>query len=149
MKSLLLISLIIFLSSCSNENILKPVEIKYGQDICEACSMIISEKEYSAQYVYTNGKTRKFDDIGCMIHYLNDNKLESDIAAFFVRDYIHKNWINADSVHFIHSDKIITPMGHGITAFSTKEDAKKMQAKIEEKYLGGFEETIAWFLEKK
>lgn len=135
MKSLLLISLIIFLSSCSNENILKPVEIEYGQDICEACTMIISEKEYSAQYVYTNGKTRKFDDIGCMIDYLNDNKLESDIAAFFVRDYIHKNWINVGTAHFMHSDKIITPMGHGIVAFARKEDLQGVKSKIGGKVL--------------
>lgn len=130
MKYLFLISLIIFSSSCSNENILKPVEIEYGQDICEACTMIISEKEYSAQYVYTNGKTRKFDDIGCMIDYLNDNKLESDIAAFFVRDYIHKNWINVGTAHFMHSDKIITPMGHGIVAFARKEDLQGVKSKI-------------------
>lgn len=149
MKYLFLISLIIFSSSCSNESEIGPVEIKYGQDICEACTMIISEKEYSAQYVYTNGKARKFDDIGCMIHYLNDNKLESDIAVFFVRDYIHKNWINADITHFIYSDKIITPMGHGIVAFSDEQDLKNIQLKIEGEYLGGFEKTIAWFLEKK
>jgi copper chaperone NosL len=149
MKYLFLISSIIFLLSCSNEVELTPVEIGYGQDLCHACSMIISEKEYSAQYIYTNGKARKFDDIGCMIHYLNDNKLESDIAAFFVRDYIHKNWINADIAHFIHSDKIITPMGHGIVAFSTKEDVNNIQAGIEGEYLEGFEETITWILEKK
>jgi hypothetical protein len=84
-----------------------------------------------------------------MIHYLNDNKLESDIAVFFVMNYIHKNWINVGTAHFIHSDKIITPMGHGIVAFSNEQDLKNIQNKIEEKYLGGFEETIAWFLEKK
>jgi copper chaperone NosL len=149
MKYLFLTSLIIFSSSCSNENIFKPVEIKYGQDICEACSMIISEKEYSAQYLLQDDKVKKFDDIGCMIHYLNDNKLESDIAAFFVRDYIHKNWINVGTAHFMHSDKIITPMGHGIVAFSNEQDLKNIKLKIEGKYLGGFEETIAWFLEKK
>lgn len=130
MKYLFLISLIIFLSSCSNENILKPVEIEYGQDICETCTMIISEKEYSAQYIYTNGKARRFDDIGCMIHYLNDNKLESDIATFFVRDYIHKNWINSKNAHFFHSDKITTPMGHGIVAFARKEDLIDVKSKI-------------------
>jgi hypothetical protein len=40
-------------------------------------------------------------------------------------------------------------MGHGIVAFSNEQDSKNIQYKIEEKYLGGFEETIAWFLEKK
>jgi copper chaperone NosL len=131
MKYLFLTSLIIFSSSCSNENIFKPVEIKYGQDICEACSMIISEKEYSAQYLLQDDKVKKFDDIGCMMHFIKDNKNENgNISAVFVRDFNSKNWINAKNAHFFQSNKITTPMGHGIIAFARKEDLKDVKSTI-------------------
>lgn len=57
--------------------------------------------------------------------------------------------MNTDNAYFIQSNKITTPMGHGIVAFSDEQDLKNIQLKIEGKYLGGFEKTIAWFLEKK
>ncbi|HSG31690.1 MAG TPA: nitrous oxide reductase accessory protein NosL [Thermodesulfobacteriota bacterium] len=137
MKYPILISLILFVLSCSKESELLPVEIKYGQDLCAACSMIISEKQYSAQYILSDGSIKKFDDIGCMIEHLKQEKNErGNISAVFVRDYIHKNWINTDIAHFVHSNKIITPMGHGIAAFGTKEDAKNIETEIKGEYLG-------------
>ncbi|NIP29786.1 MAG: hypothetical protein GTN99_02580 [Candidatus Dadabacteria bacterium] len=141
MKNILLLSWLLIAAACSNEGDLKPAEIIYGQDLCHACSMIISEIRFSAQYIDENGQVRKFDDIGCMMEYLNQNKPKSEVAAYFVRDYFTNNWINAKNAHFVYSDKLITPMGHGIAALSSKEDMKKIVPEIHLKYLGTFDEA--------
>ncbi len=131
MKYIIFLIVILFFSACSKDTEIKPAEIKYGQDVCVACSMIISEKKYSAQYILTDGKVTKFDDIGCMIDYLKQTKNELDrVPAVFVRDYNSNNWINAKNAHFFQSNKITTPMGHGIVAFARKEDLKGVKSKI-------------------
>jgi len=137
MKFLLLISFILLLFGCSKDREIKPADIKYGQDICTACSMIISEVPYSAQYILTDGNVKKFDDIGCMIDYIKRTENElGKISAVFVRDYHSNKWIDAKEAHFLRSTLIITPMGHGIIAFSNEEDLKKEQPKTGGKYLG-------------
>ena len=137
MKYLLSISLALLFLGCSEEKEIKPSNIKYGEDLCAACSMIISEELYSSQYILTNGDVKKFDDIGCMIDHIKKKEGELDrISAVFVRDYNSNQWINAKDAYFLHSRLIITPMGHGIIGFSNKEDLKKEQAKTGGKYLG-------------
>ncbi|NIS08099.1 MAG: hypothetical protein GWO07_04905 [Candidatus Dadabacteria bacterium] len=102
--------------------------------------MIISEKQYSAQYILSDGGVKKFDDIGCMIEHLKQKKDEyGSVSSVFVRDYVHRNWINTDIAHFVHSNKIITPMGHGVAAFGTKEEAKSIETEMKGKYLGNLD----------
>ena len=139
MKYLLLLPALLIFSACSVDSEIKPAEIKYGQDICDACSMIISEKQYSAQYLLLDGSVKKFDDIGCMIEHIEKTKDETGkLSAIFIRDYNTNNWINIENSHFLKSDKIITPMGHGIVAFANQEDLKNIQSKKEGEYLGKF-----------
>lgn len=138
---LLLFTLLIFFA-CSKESEIKPAQINYGQDICAACSMIISEKEYSAQYVLSDGSIKKFDDIGCMIEHIEQMKSEADkVKAKYVRDYSTNEWINTNDAYFLKSDKIITPMGHGIVAFLNIENLKNIQAEFQGEYLGKFTEA--------
>jgi copper chaperone NosL len=137
MKYLALLIGIILIFGCSKDTDIKPAEIKYGQDVCAVCSMIISETLYSSQYILTDGKVKKFDDIGCMMENIKQTKDELDkISAIFVRDFISNNWINAKNAHFLRSKKIITPMGHGIIAFESMNDLKETQSKTSGKDLG-------------
>lgn len=143
MKYLLFISLVLIFNGCSEDREIKPAIVKYGQDTCTGCSMIISEVPYSAQYILTDGSVKKFDDIGCMIDYIKhtDNELDM-IAAVYVHDYNSNKWIDAKRALFLHSRLIITPMGHGIIAFSNDEDLKKEQTKSGGKYLGNLLDLI-------
>jgi copper chaperone NosL len=116
--------------SCKNETEIKPVEILYGQDSCERCKMIISEKSYSAEYIMQDGEARKFDDIGCMIHFANGEESKGDkILAKYVRDYNTGNWIDATKAYFVWSKDIITPMGYGLAAFKDEESAQRLAGK--------------------
>jgi copper chaperone NosL len=126
--SILLFSII----SCKNESETKPVEILYGQDICERCKMIISEKAYSAEYILPGGEARKFDDIGCMIRFQNEEETNRNkILAQYVRDYNTGDWIDATTAHFVSSKAIITPMGHGLAAFKDKESARRLARNLD------------------
>lgn len=117
--------------SCKNESEKKPVEILYGQDSCERCKMIISEKTYSAEYILLDGEARKFDDIGCMIHFQNGEEGKGDkILAQYVRDYNTGDWIDATKAYFVRSKDIITPMGHGLAAFKYEESARRLADKV-------------------
>lgn len=143
MKYLLFIIVALLLYSCSKDRGIKPADIKYGQDICTACSMIISEVPYSAQYILTDGKVKKFDDIGCMIDYIKHTNNELDkISAVFVRDYNSNKWIDAKEAHFLRSTLIITPMGHGIVAFISGKDLKDTKSKTSGKDLGNLLDLI-------
>jgi copper chaperone NosL len=124
--------LIFSITSCKNETEIKPVEILYGQDSCERCKMIISEKTYSAEYILPKGEARKFDDIGCMIHFHNEEESKGDkIVARFVRDYNTGEWIDATKAYFVGSKDIITPMGHGLAAFKDKESARRLAKRVD------------------
>jgi copper chaperone NosL len=120
------------LIACKDETEIAPVEIIYGQDSCERCKMIISEKSYSAEYILLDGEARKFDDIGCMIHFHSGEERKGDrILAQYVRDYHTGDWIDATKAYFVWSKDIITPMGYGLAAFKDEKSARRLAGKVD------------------
>ena len=142
---LALLVLFMFLISCSDKPDDGPVNIYYGEDICERCKMIISEKDFASQYQLSNGKSVKFDDLGCMIHYM-DEEDNLNISSVYVMDYSSKEWIDGQDAYYIWSQNITTPMGHGILALKDSKKAKELAEKEKGKYLGGLENASEWVL---
>ncbi|MCH8029923.1 MAG: nitrous oxide reductase accessory protein NosL [Candidatus Dadabacteria bacterium] len=104
-----------------------PGRVFYGEDICERCKMIINEREFSAQYVLKNGGVKKFDDIGCMLHFLKNNNIDRGaLGGIYVRDYGSGRWIDAESAFYVVSDNIKTPMAHGIVAHGERVAAEAL-----------------------
>lgn len=65
---------VMFLPSCSGSKPDSPPKISYGKSPCDECRMIISD-EASAAAVIGEGDDGpntpyRFDDIGCMIHFM-------------------------------------------------------------------------------
>ncbi len=130
-RVLTFIFLLFSLFACKDETEIKPVEILYGQDSCEQCKMIISEKRFSAEYILLDGEARKFDDIGCMIHFHSGVEGKGDnILAQYVRDYQTGDWIDATKAYFVFSEDIMSPMGHGLAAFKDEESARRLAGKV-------------------
>lgn len=120
---LLLVSL--FIMGCSSDRSLDtPPDIRYGEDICDQCRMIISEARFAAGYVTTQGTERRFDDIGDML--LFHTKHAEDVAVFWVHDYDTEEWIRADQAFFVLSKALHTPMGHGVVATRTQSRATEI-----------------------
>ncbi len=102
---------------------IKPPEILYGQDICNACGMIISEARFAAASVLSDGTALKFDDVAEMVRYHRDHP-ELAVRAWFVHDYETEAWIRAETATFVHSSSLKTPMGGGVVAFESEDDAQ-------------------------
>ncbi len=121
----LLLVLVLITTSCRRGD-LRPTAID-KDDVCTACKMAISQMRYAGQIVDRDG-SRKFDDIGCMVKYINKNKIreiEGEIA-FFVADYEDgKTWVRVRKAVFVKSGRIDSPMASGIGAFRDKESANR------------------------
>ena len=130
-----LLTFLILAISCGDTHEDGPTAIYYGEDICERCKMIISEKKFVAQYKSSDGKTVKFDDMGCMIHYMDGEKPEH-IESIYVMDYDSGEWTDAEIGYFIWTETVNTPMGYGILSFDDKKIAKEVAARENGKYLG-------------
>lgn len=115
--------LILLLASCqSADQSIGPPQIRYGEDVCDHCNMIISEPRFAAAYATENGETRRFDDIGEMFLYAEE--MGETVRAYWVHDFHSESWLEADDATFVHNPDLTTPMGWGIAAFSQADDAR-------------------------
>ena len=113
------------LYSCSVE----PKPIIYGDDHCHFCDMTVVDKTHAASYTTKKGKSYSFDAVECLVRKLNQDNNETEMAFVLVADYTNPgNLIDAKSATFLVSEKIKSPMGANLSAFSTSETAKKAQS---------------------
>jgi copper chaperone NosL len=113
--------LAVLLSACSGGAI-KPVDIE-ASDMCSFCRMAISEKRYAAEIIDEEENVMKFDDIGCMLRYRDAAGTTLKTAAIFVTDFETREWLPADKAFFVRRANVKTPMGSGIVAYNSKENA--------------------------
>jgi copper chaperone NosL len=111
----------------------KPPEIRYGEDVCDECRMIINEPRFAAAYMTRQGEVRRFDDIGDMVQY--HRKHAEEVAVFWVHDFETEEWLQADQAIFVISPEIHTPMGHGIVAVHDRGRAERVAASSRGKVL--------------
>ncbi|MEZ4869967.1 MAG: nitrous oxide reductase accessory protein NosL [Caldilineaceae bacterium] len=129
-----LLSVLFLLTACARgEREIKPPEIRYGEDLCAECNMIISDPRYAAGYAYeiTTGRYESvaFDDIGDLLVNLRKYP-ERKIVAWYVHDYASKEWLDATTAFYVVSPKIRSPMGHGIAAHADQSAAQAMAQSV-------------------
>jgi len=118
----------------------RPPSIRYGEDPCDECFMLINEGRYAATYATTGGQSRRFDDIGCLLAY--NDKHREDVANYWVADYGTQRWLLADKALFFKSDSIQTPMGSGIIAFDSERVARDSIPLIKQETLIKFSQLL-------
>jgi copper chaperone NosL len=116
-------------------------EIAYGQDLCEACGMLIDQPQLAAATVGTDGAARKFDEIGDMLRYHAEHPT-AQVEAWFVHDYETEAWLRAEGAYFVYSADLHTPMAHGLAAFATEAAAQAFAAERQTEVLS-FDEARA------
>jgi len=130
---LILISAALLSGACSVPQAIEPPVLHLGEDTCDDCGMIISDARYAGSYLYETGEKRYksliFDDIGDMMGYIKDHP-EHKIAGMWVHDLESEEWIEAQSAFYVISPEIPTPMGHGILAVSSEEQAARIAATV-------------------
>lgn len=114
--------MILLLGACGDISY-EPVTINSETDTCDMCSMGIQDKQSSAQIIEKDGTPKKFDDIGCLVTFMQENIEEQ--AEAYVRDHRSNEWVNMETSYFIQSNDIVSPMSYGIIAFTTEKDAKE------------------------
>jgi len=89
--------------------------------------MTVVDKTHAAQYVTKKGKAYMFDAIECMVNELDKDQSEDKMSFLLVADYANPgSLIDAKTATYLISEKIKSPMGANLSAFSSKETAKKM-----------------------
>jgi copper chaperone NosL len=129
-----LIFIFILLVSCSQE----PEPLRYGKDGCHACKMTLMDKKFGAELVTAKGKVYKFDDVNCMINFMNSDYLAGETLVHkLLVDYSNPGkLIPAEKAFYLLSDEIRSPMASGITSFETEKLMLEHKSKLKGTYLG-------------
>jgi copper chaperone NosL len=123
--TILIFSAILAGCRSSDENL---PDIRYGEEACVRCRMIINEKRFAAVYRTESGTLKKFDDLGCAVLHLEADK--RPVKQFWVHDYEGDAWLDTKAAVFVHSTGISTPMGYGIVTLATHEGAAALAKRV-------------------
>lgn len=129
----IVIIVLVSLLSCKVE----PEPLRFGEDACHACKMTLMDKKFGAEIVTAKGKVYKFDDLNCMVNFLDsDDVQERDMAYRLVIDFSHpEKLIAAEDAFYLKSDKVKSPMASQIAAFESKENMESHKKEMKGIYL--------------
>jgi copper chaperone NosL len=134
------------IAGCGPADTSQPPAVRFGEEACAGCRMIISDERFAAARVDADGETLKFDDFGCLLgHDANEVR---PAAVYWVRNVSGKEWLNARQAIFVHSAKVISPMGHGLAAVPTAQSARELAADPDSRTLR-FEQLAGFFGETR
>lgn len=136
--------LLLFGSCQSGADLDQPPTFRFGYDSCDYCRMLITEPRYAAALRLIDGQARRFDDIGCLLHYLQAHPSEPQ-AHIWVNDYLQERWLRAEVALYVQSDRLTTPMGYGIVALADSIAAESLAQQLHAPVLR-FEQLRAGFL---
>jgi len=123
MNALLLLLSASALSACTTND--SPIAINYNTDACDNCKMTIVDNKFGCEFKTEKGKAFKFDDLSCMISYLEEGNNNAQAAKYFyVNDFLSRELVNIDNVTIIKSENISSPMGGSMASFSNADSAK-------------------------
>jgi copper chaperone NosL len=127
--------LVMVLATCAQgEAVIMPPEIRYGEDACAECTMIISDPRFATAYVHEVSPGRyesiSFDDIGDMLIHAGKHP-EHTVVRWYAHDYASEEWLDATGAHFVFSNQLQTPMAQGIAAHAALADAEAMAAELD------------------
>jgi len=124
--SLLLASFLIMIlfGACEKKPMGGVAKMHWDRDMCERCQMAVSERKYAVQVINPkSNKAYKFDDIGCAVLWLDEEKVPWEKGAIiWITDAKTGEWIEAKSA--VYTDDSITPMAFGFAAY-LQENAPK------------------------
>ncbi len=128
MKHFIFLGIItMLLISCN----VSPQQIDYGNDACHFCNMTIVDRQHASQVVTTKGKAYKYDAIECMVHSMQDELKDTEIALYLVADFNQPGQLmDAMSASYLITDKISSPMGANLSAFESQQTGQKAQEKF-------------------
>lgn len=134
---------IILLMSCTTE----PEAINYGKENCQFCKMTIMDNKYGCEVVTQKGKIFKFDDMSCMIKYINiSEQTPKDYAQIVVNNYDKPaSLVDVNQLFFVVSPNFASPMMGNTAAFSNEKLANETLKKDSEAKKYSWNELVEKF----
>lgn len=128
MKQFIFLSIITLLFASCN---VSPQPINFGSDACHFCNMTIVDRQHASQLVTTKGKAFKYDAIECMVHSLQDEFKNTEMAHYLVADFNQPGELtDATKASYLVSEKLQSPMGANLSAFLSVDAGQKAQEKF-------------------
>ena len=124
LKIIFIVSILTIINGCNSKPKGSVEKMHWDRDMCERCKMAISERKFAVEAIdMKKNKTYKFDDIGCAVLWMSENKIPIDNnIKLWITDAKTGKWIDAKSA--IYTDDSLTPMAYGFAAY-TKETLPK------------------------
>lgn len=111
------ILLLILLAGCGPTG---PEPIEFGSDQCHYCKMSIADPKFGAELITDKGKVFKYDAAECMINQIRSEDMT--YRALFAVAYDRPGKLHSvDSLHFVISPRIKSPMGANLASFADAE----------------------------
>jgi len=121
-----------------------PRPVRIGVDMCPYCFMTVIDGRFVAQVVVETGKHYNYDAIECLADHVNGYAAYGPTVRvrpkeWYLADYKRStakepHLIPAEKAVIVHHKRIRTPMGGGLAAFSSREEA---EAFVKERRLRG------------
>jgi copper chaperone NosL len=101
-----------------------PEPIRYGQDECAQCKMTLTDKRFGAEIVTSKGKVFKFDDLNCLVNFLDKGTVPGEqVAQTLAIDFARpQTFVAVEKAFFLSNEAIKSPMRGDIATFSTAAD---------------------------
>ncbi|MFT7003834.1 MAG: copper chaperone NosL [Sulfurimonas sp.] len=116
---------IYYLDGNTEKNPLPISEIKKEKTIiCSDCGMMLKNLSTSAQVVTPSGRTYFFDDIGCMVRWVNEHPFSEEVIMLVWVPEV-TGYIDARLAWYIRDG--VTPIGYGVVAYGTSMGALQSQ----------------------
>jgi nitrous oxide reductase accessory protein NosL len=106
-----------------------PVAFEVGKVVCPQCHMDLKSLKDSVE-VIKDKEVTIFDDIGCMVLWMNKQGINPNDVKIWVFSRDTKHWIDAKKAYYSLTDT--TPMGYGFGAY---ENRKKDMIGFDEMYM--------------
>ena len=116
------------IAGCRPVDVGRPPTVRFGEEACASCRMIIGDEHFAAALVTPAGEALKFDDVGCLIEH-EAGRLRPDVA-YWVRDAASREWLDAREARFVHSPSVASPMGFGLAAHPADRAAGEPNARM-------------------
>jgi copper chaperone NosL len=107
-----------------------PRAIRFGEDACEHCHMLISDPRFAGRLVASTGKVYTFDDIGCLAAFVSTGTVPAaEVKAVLVQSYVTSDSVlDAAGALYLRSDELQTPMASNLAALRPGREADSVRA---------------------
>ncbi|RMG43784.1 MAG: hypothetical protein D6718_11310 [Acidobacteria bacterium] len=101
-----------------------PPEVRYGEDVCRFCGMIVSDERFGVAALMSGeggrAEMRLYDDVGCLLADLE--RSEAVPVQIWVKAFATGEWLEAREALFVRDEAIASPMLSGIAACASPAD---------------------------